>query len=87
MVALGTNAVGSGPVLPVFGWVLSGDFRVAHFLGLHALQVLPIVGYIATVGSDRHRLQRPLRVVMVVAAVYAMVLFIVFAHALIPVVG
>ena len=87
MVALGTNAVGSGPVLPVFGWVLSGDFRAAHFLGLHALQVLPIVGYLATVGGKRYWLQRPVRVVMVVAVVYAVVLFIVFAHALIPVVG
>jgi hypothetical protein len=34
--------------IPVFGWLrTAGDLRVAHFLGIHAQQVIPIFGAIA----------------------------------------
>ena len=36
-----------GGTLPVFGWALSGgDLRPAHFLGLHAAQLLPAFGWL-----------------------------------------
>ncbi|WP_232702723.1 hypothetical protein [Halobacterium wangiae] len=85
MAALSGSVTGSGGTVPVLGWNLGGDLRIAHFVGLHALETVPLAGYLAARAHQRGRVERPLRVVAAVAAAFAVALVLALAHGLAPV--
>src|SRR6516164_6488792 len=85
MVAQGQSVVGvapGGPGLPVVNWSTTrGDFRVAHFLGIHALQILPIAGWlIGQMEGLPRRARAP--AVVAVSAGYVLLMGIVLLQAM-----
>jgi hypothetical protein len=75
MTVSGAHTVGApdgGPGVPGTGWSREhGDLRVAHFVGLHALQALPLVA----LGLARKRLAERARVRLTVTAAMSYVSF------------
>lgn len=73
---IGTPAPGAA-VIPLMGWSATvGDLRPAHFVALHAMQVLPLLG----LWIDRRGFET--RVIWLMAAVYALITLALFAQAL-----
>jgi hypothetical protein len=72
MLIAGAHTVGApdgGPGLPGTGWSTThGDLRVPHFLGLHAMQALPI--FALTVSRRRVTADRRARLVVIGSVVY-----------------
>ncbi|MFD7337456.1 hypothetical protein ACFV98_15795 [Streptomyces violascens] len=87
---VGAHSVGvpdGGPSMPLTGWsTTGGDLRVPHFVGMHALQLIPLtlMGLVAlAVRIPRLRDERTrARLVAVAGAVYAAVLTLLTWQAL-----
>jgi hypothetical protein len=83
MVAQGQSVVGvapEGPGLPVVNWSTTGG-GVAHFLGIHALQILPIAGCLIDRLKALPRRAKPTAFVAVSAG-YVLLMGFVFMQAM-----
>jgi hypothetical protein len=86
----GAHAVGAddgGPGVPVLGWsTTAGDLRIPHFVGMHALQVIPVSALLLGLAGRRIPALAPdrvrVRLVGIAAVAYLAVIALVTAQAL-----
>ena len=87
---IGAHTIGladGGPGLPLLGWsTVAGDLRIPHFVGMHAMQVIPIVALLLELGSRRMSVLRDPRtrlgILVVIAALYLGVIAVLTVQAL-----
>lgn len=79
--AHGIGAPDGGPGLPFVGWNrYAGDLRPAHFLGLHALQVMPLFGWFVSRRKSLSRKQQR-SLVILTGVFYLLTIVVLLAEA------
>lgn len=87
---VGAHSVGvpdGGPGMPVTGWsTVGGDLRIPHFIGMHALQLLPLLSFTLRAAAARVPRLRDahvrLRLVLIASCWYGVALAVVTWQAL-----
>jgi hypothetical protein len=86
---IGAHTVGApdgGAGLPLLGWsTVAGDYRVAHFVGMHALQLLPLFAIALHAAASRNEFLQgefvQLRLVIAASAAYCAALVVLTVQA------
>ena len=77
------GAPDGGAGLPLVNWSTSaGDLRVAHFLAFHALQLLPLAGFLLSRHKPDWPRRRQLACVLALAIAYAACVSLIFLQAI-----
>jgi hypothetical protein len=72
-----------GPGLPIVNWsTKGGDLRVAHFFGMHALQFLPLAGYLLSTRRTESLTRNAVWWVQAGGVVYALIALLLFLWAM-----
>ncbi|MFG2050907.1 hypothetical protein ACGFIW_26170 [Micromonospora sp. NPDC048935] len=82
----GAHSVGvpdGGPALPVVGWsTTGGDLRIGHFVGLHALQALPVLAILLSRFGSRLDARTRVRLLVVAGSAYGVLTMLLTWQAL-----
>lgn len=71
-----------GAGLPIVNWsTRAGDLRIAHFLGFHALQFLPLAGYVFSRWQADAVRRRAVAFVLALGLIYFMIFSLLFLQA------
>lgn len=84
MGAHGVGVVDGGPGIPILGWsTTGGDLRISHFIGMHALQAIPLLALLlAALFAHRLAQRTRLQIIFLAAFTYTGVFAIVLWQAL-----
>lgn len=86
MLSRGAHTVGApdgGPGLPFLGWsTIAGDLRISHFIGIHAIQIVPLFAFILWRMAPRPAMRRRRIAVLAASVVVASIILGTFLQAL-----